>query len=126
MPPPPPRARAAPPSSAPLPSFSFTSSLISRSAIGGPPLCGRPAWGRRLFPFRSAAGREQSHERGGGVPPHGIVDVPLVPAARPQPRAPQHVQVMGERGAGHLHRLLDLSRRHLARRADQEEEHLEP
>src|SRR3990167_965336 len=72
--------------SAALPYFSFTISLISRSAIGRPPLCGRPARGRRLSRSSSATGREEPHQRGGAVSPHGIEDVPLMLAALHQTR----------------------------------------
>src|SRR5213593_1381714 len=72
-----------------------------------------------------AAGGQEAHQRRDRIPPHGIVDVPLFLPALDQPGPPQLVEVVGQRGPGYPHRLLDLSGRDLALGAHQEEEHLQ-
>src|SRR5262245_10283958 len=83
-------------------------------------------WTFAVMAPSSAAGGEQPDQRGRGVPPNGVVDVALLAAALHQARAAQDVEVVRERGSGDLHRLLDLAGRDLARRAHEEEEHLQP
>src|SRR5262245_34987509 len=79
-----------------------------------------------LMDASSTAGGEQPDQRGGSVTPDGVVDVALLPATLDQARPAENVEMMRQRGARHLHRLLNLPRRNLAVGAHQEEEHLEP
>ena len=82
-------------------------------------------WTLALMDSSSAAGGEQPDQRGRGVPPDGVIDVPLFLAALDEPGAPERGQVMRQRGRRDLHRLLDLTHRDLPAGADQEEEHLQ-
>src|SRR5574341_1183837 len=73
----------------------------------------------------SAAGGQQSHQGGDGLPLHGIVNVPLFLPAPDEPGPPEQVKVMRQGRSRDLHGRLDLADRDFLPGADEEEEYLQ-